>query len=184
VTEEKITIRQATLDDALGIAKVHVNTWRSTYRGIVPSTFLDRMSYEEGEKRWRSHMSNAQAEGKVVFFVAENEPGHIVGFICGGYNRDDDPVYTAELFAIYILQEYHGQGIGRRLARMFVEKLLTMGIESMLLWVFTVNPARKFYEALGGQLVRASNFEIEGVTIDEVAYGWLNIRTLLEEPRS
>ena len=71
------------------------------------------------------------------------------------------------------------QGIGRRLARTFVEKLLTMGIDSMLLWVFTVNPARKFYEALGGQLVRASNFEIEGVTIDEVAYGWLNIRTLL-----
>jgi ribosomal protein S18 acetylase RimI-like enzyme len=182
VTEEKITIREATPADALGIAIVHINIWRSTYRGIVPVTFLDNMSYEEGEKRWRSRLSIAQAEGKIAFFVAEDVPGHIVGYISGGYNREEDPVYTAELYAIYILQEYHGQGIGRRLTRTFVEKMLTMGIDSMLLWVFSVNPARKFYEALGGQLLRTSTFEIEGVTIDEVAYGWSNIRTLLEEP--
>ncbi len=182
MAEKKIVIREATPTDALGISMVHVNTWRSTYRDIVPTTFLDNMSYEEGEKRWFNYMRNDQAEGKAVFFVAEVEPGHIVGFVSGGYNREEDPIYSSELYAIYILQEYHGQGIGRRLAHIFVERLLSMGIDSMLLWVFTVNPARKFYEALGGQLLRASTFEIEGVTIEEVAYGWLNIRTLLAEP--
>ena len=181
IRHQAITIRPATLDDAFGIAKVQVDTWRSTYRGIVPSSFLDNMSYEEGERRWLNHMRNAEVDGKRCFFVAEDEPGHIVGFISGGYNRDHDPVYIGELHAIYILQAYHGRGIGRRLVLMLVEALLQMGIESMLLWVFAVNPARKFYEALGGQLVRESQFEIEGVTVNEVAYGWLDIHTLLKD---
>lgn len=181
MAEPSITIRPATLDDALGIAKVHVDTWRSTYRGIVPSSFLDNMSYEEGEGRWLNHLRNAEIDGKRCFFVAEDEPGHIVGFISGGFNREDDPVYMGELYAIYIVQAYHGRSIGQKLVLMLVEKLLQMGIETMLLWVFAVNPARKFYEALGGQPVRESTFELEGVTVNEVAYGWLDIRTLLKE---
>lgn len=181
MAEPSITIRPATLDDALDIAKVHVDTWRSTYRGIVPSSFLDNMSYEEGERRWLTHLRNAEIDGKRCFFVAEDELGHIVGFISGGFNRDDDPVYMGELYAIYILQAYHGRGIGQKLVLALVEKLLQMGIETMLLWVFAVNPARKFYEALGGQLVRESTFELEGVIVNEVAYGWLDIRTLLKE---
>jgi hypothetical protein len=56
-----------------------------------------------------------------------------------------------------------------------------MGFDSMYLWVFADNPGRQFYEALGGQLVKTSQFELSGATIDEVAYGWPNIRTLLRE---
>jgi hypothetical protein len=49
--------------------------------------------------------------------------------------------------------------------------------------VFADNPARRFYEALGGQLIKSSQFELGGTTIDEVAYGWLDIRTLLKEQK-
>jgi hypothetical protein len=40
-------IRSAKLEDATGIAKVRIDTWRTTYRDIVPSEFLNGMSYEE-----------------------------------------------------------------------------------------------------------------------------------------
>jgi len=179
MTKQPITIRSATLGDSLGIAKVHVDTWRSTYHDIIPAAFLDRMSYEEGERRWLSRLQ--EAAGKVAFFVAEDEPGQVVGFVCGGYNRNEDPLYKGELYAIYILKQYHGRGIGRRLTLALVEELVVMGLDSMLLWVFATNPARTFYEALGGQVVQESSFEIEGVTLNEIAYGWLNIRILSKE---
>lgn len=174
-------IRQATPEDAAGIAKVHVDTWRTTYHGIVPEEYLENMSYEESEKRWVARLNIS--EGKTCIYVAEDEAGHIVGFVCGGPDRDNDPVYKAELYAIYILQAYHSQGLGRRLTLALVEGLLQMDLDSMILWVFAVNPARRFYEALGGQLVKANQFEISGVPIDEVAYAWPDIRLLLEEQR-
>jgi len=174
-------IRQATQEDAAGIARVHVDTWRTTYRGIVPEDYLANMSYEESEKRWAGRLSDSEAKTRI--YVAEDAAGHIAGFVCGGPDRDNDPVYKSELYAIYILEGYHGQGIGRRLTLALVEALLQMGLDSMILWVFAVNPARRFYEALGGQLVKTNQFEINGVIIDEVAYAWPDIRLLLKEQR-
>jgi ribosomal protein S18 acetylase RimI-like enzyme len=173
-----IIIRQATLEDAAGITKVHIDTWRTTYRGIVPDEFLANMSYEERTQRWTNIFNNS--EGKSYHFVAENDDGCIVGFVSGGVNRDEHPRYQSELYAIYILEAYHGQGIGKRLTVALVERLLQMGLDSMILWVIAVNPARRFYEALGGQLVGTQQFEIAGASIDEVAYGWPDIRTLLK----
>ena len=38
-----------------------------------------------------------------------------------------------------------------------------------------------FYEALSGKLVRTAQFEIGGLMLDEVAYGWMDIRKLLQD---
>ncbi|MGZ3611067.1 MAG: hypothetical protein ACXWOL_16920 [Ktedonobacteraceae bacterium] len=39
----------------------------------------------------------------------------------------------------------------------------------------------RFYEALGGNLVRMAQFEIGGLMLDEVVYGWMDIRKLLQD---
>lgn len=39
-------IRKTKLEDASGIAKVQVDSWRKTYKGIVPESFLNSMSYD------------------------------------------------------------------------------------------------------------------------------------------
>ncbi|GAC1347915.1 MAG: GNAT family N-acetyltransferase [Ktedonobacteraceae bacterium] len=174
-------IRRATPEAAAGIARVRVDTWRAAYRGIVPDEFLDNMSYAGNESRWAERLSDV--DNQVYTFVAIDESGQIFGFVSGGPNRDNDPVYKSELYAIYILPSHHGLGIGRRLTVALVEKLLETGFDSMLLWVFTDNLARRFYEALGGQLIKSSQFELNGTNIDEVAYGWLDIRTLLKEQK-
>jgi ribosomal protein S18 acetylase RimI-like enzyme len=177
-SEGSMIIRPAQLEDAAGIAKVRIDTWRTTYRNIVPAEFLDSMSYEEDAQRRATHLSDP--ESKTFSYVAENDEGQIVGFVAGGPERNNDPIYKGELYAIYILQSYHGQGIGRQLTNVLVEKLLQIGIDSMILWVFADNPARRFYEALGGKMIKESQFEIAGVTRYEVAYGWLDIRTILK----
>lgn len=35
-------VRIATLNDAAGIAKVHVDSWRTTYKGIIQEEFLNK----------------------------------------------------------------------------------------------------------------------------------------------
>jgi ribosomal protein S18 acetylase RimI-like enzyme len=173
-------IRQATFADAAAIAKVRVDTWRTAYRGMVPEDYLSKMSYGESEQNWTKYLSEGES-AKTWTYVAVDERGQIVGFVSGGPGRDDDPVYKSELYAIYILPDYQSRGIGRLLTVALVEKMVLAGYDSMLLWVFANNPARRFYEALGGQMVKTNQFELSGVMIDEVAYGWLNIRALLEE---
>ena len=172
-----VTIREARIEDAAGMAKVHVDSWRTTYVGIVPDSYLASLSYARREAFWHGILSDAEANGYP--FVAVNDEGEIVGFAFGGPQRNGDPAYQAELYSIYLLQAYQGQGIGRQLTRRLVEAFLQVGIQSMLLWVFADNPARRFYEALGGQYLRVEQADFDGVMVDEVAYGWPDIAIIL-----
>lgn len=175
-----ITVRAATLDDVQGIARVHIDVWRSTYRGIVPDEYLDALSYERHVRGWTNQLAEA-GEGKLIVYVAVDESNQVVGFISGGPNRIDDPVYKGELYAIYILQSCQGQRIGRQLVLALMKSLLAKNIQPVMLWVFAQNTsARRFYESIGGQLLRSNWFDINGVSIEEVAYGWLDLRALLK----
>ena len=176
-----VTIREARIEDAAGMAKVHVESWRTTYAGIVPDSYLANLSYARRETFWRDILSDVAANGYP--FVAVNDAGEIVGFIFGGPQRNGDPAYQAELYSIYLLQEYQGQGIGRQLTRRLVEAFVQAGIRSMLLWVFADNPACRFYEALGGQRLRVEQADFDGVMIDEVAYGWPDITRILQDKK-
>ena len=46
-------IRKTVLDDAKGIAKVHINSWKSTYKGIISDESLNKMNIERGIERWK-----------------------------------------------------------------------------------------------------------------------------------
>jgi GNAT superfamily N-acetyltransferase len=169
VGSEHVAIRRAFASDARSIAEVHVTAWRETYRGIVPDSYLDGLSVDEREALWR----RLDTPGHPGFaFVAVNGAGRVLGFASGGPRRDGPDEYAGELNAIYLLRDVQGRGIGRRLVAAVARELAARGMRSMLLWVFTENPARGFYEALGGKLLTAQQFEIEGVTITEVSYGW------------
>lgn len=174
-----VTIREARVEDAAGIAKVHVDSWRTTYAGIVPDTYLANLTYARLETFWREMLGNPASNGYP--FVAVNDEGTIIGFVFGGPKRNGDPIYQAELYSIYLLQEYQGQGIGRQLTCKLVERFLQSGITLMLLWVFADNPACRFYEALGGQRLRVEQADFGGVMVDEVAYGWLDISVILRK---
>ena len=40
---ENIKIRNATLEDIESVAKLHVDSWRETYAGIISQDYLDNM---------------------------------------------------------------------------------------------------------------------------------------------
>ncbi|GMA50003.1 putative N-acetyltransferase YuaI [Alicyclobacillus contaminans] len=140
-------IRKVNPTDAGAIAKVHVDSWRTTYRGIVPDDFLDGMSYAVSEARWRR--ISAQNAPDYAMFVAEDEDGSIIGFANGGRERSGDADYDGELYAIYLLQAHQRRGIGRALFQNIVQHLVVNGFRSMLIWVLEDNPACRFYESMG-----------------------------------
>jgi L-amino acid N-acyltransferase YncA len=171
-------IRQADVDDAAAIARVHVDAWRTTYVGIVPDEYLAGLTYEPREQMWRESLADrARAE---FTLVAENDQRAIVGFATGGPEREGNAVYRGELRAIYLLADSRRIGLGRRLVAGVAKGLIEAGFDSMLVWVLDDNPSRRFYEALRGKFVAEKVIEIGGARLIEVAYGWHDIRQLAQ----
>lgn len=170
-------VRPAKIADAPGIARVNVDTWRTAYRTIVPADYLANLSYEKRESNWREILLNAENTVNFVC-VAENNSGEVVGFAAGGRERTGKYIYQGELFAIYILEEYQRQGIGRKLVSYVATKLAETNLNSLLVWVLADNRACKFYEALGGEKVDEEQTSRAGVLLNEIAYGWTDIKIL------
>lgn len=141
-------IRKANLQDVVAIAKVHVDSWRTTYKGIVPDSYLERLSYERRQVTW-THVITNQLESQV--FVAEDDDHGIVGFANGGRERSGNLSYQGELYALYIFKEYQGSGIGRALTRAVVSQLKENGY-NMMTWVLKDNPSLGFYEHIGKKI--------------------------------
>ena len=166
-----VTIREATPADAAGVAWVHVESWRTTYPGIMPQEHLDALSVTEREQTWQDIFSRPDADQSPTF-VAEAS-GEIVGFASGGKERGSDPLYLGEISGLYLLQSYQGRGSGRRLVQATARRLLELGYPTLLIWVNAHNaPARRFYESLGGVPARTGRRTIKGVTYDDIGYGW------------
>ena len=162
-------IRPADLDDAAAIARVHVVSWRSTYRTLLPADFLESLTEAGYTDRWRRFISERSSR----VFVVEDESNDIVGFASGGRERAGETGYRGELYAIYLLESSQRRGYGRELVRAVVGGLREMGLQDMIIWVLRDNrPARDFYERLGGVFVRAQPITIGSATLEEVSYGW------------
>ena len=170
-------IRRATVEDANAIGRVHADSWRSTYKAIVPDRYLDSIDVEEWAERHRQALTDPG--DREVSYVAEVQH-EVVGWAASGPNRDADPTYVGGLYAIYLLADYQRQGIGLRLTVAVAEGLMEFGIRSMLVWVLTENwSARQFYEALGAGYVQERRITIGGASLSEVAYGWKDLNRLV-----
>ena len=177
----KIHIREAGLEDASSIARVRVTSWQSTYRGLIPQNYLDSLSTIEYTAHWQGILAANGRQGYAC--VAESETGEIIGFALGGVERSQDPIFKGELYALYILDSYQNYGIGRKLISAIARHLIQQGINSMLAWVLSDNPARAFYEALGGQPLYEKPIMISGKELKQIAYGWQNLITLIESQK-
>jgi len=143
----KYKIRPAGKDDAYEIAKIHINSWRATYSGIVPDSYLDFLDYERSARNFVKSFG----KGSRRVYVIEDE-ANIRGFCTiydmeTGYHQKN---ITAEINAIYLAPEYIGKGFGPRLLSYVIEELKSENYTSVILWVLADNvKARLFYEGMG-----------------------------------
>jgi GNAT superfamily N-acetyltransferase len=170
-------LRQAMQADAGGIAQVHIDSWLSTYRGILADQLLDQLSLAERTENWSkwlepSHPDQAQPPNWV--WVLESPSGQIVGFVCGGPERTGLPDFEGEIYALYLLDAWHGQGWGKRLLFKGFDLLRAQGHSALLVWVASRNlKAGGFYASQGGKICLQRSLEMAGQVVDETGYGWL-----------
>ena len=172
-----VLIRRADVKDAPGIAKVHVDSMRSTYQGIYPDQFLSDLSHDRARHRWETDYLDAKRN--YATYVAEDYSKAVVGFVICGRDRDNDATYMGEVIGLYILQNMQRRGIGKRLMLAAVKDLKNRGFDSMIVWVLANNAARRFYKKLGGEQVKTRSIVVGGKQFQECGFGWKNLDSLL-----
>lgn len=163
------TLRRARVDDAQGIAAVHVAAWQAAYRGLMPDDYLASLRAEARADFWRRALA---AEPHPVL-VAERA-GRIVGFASCGPPRDAGaPADRGELYAIYIDPAVWSSGVGRALCQAALGALRAAGFTAASLWVLAGNTrAIRFYERAGFARDPAATKTVTlgGTTLPELRY--------------
>ncbi|WP_410501715.1 GNAT family N-acetyltransferase [Exiguobacterium acetylicum] len=152
-------IREARLEDASAIARVHIDAWHETYQGIISDSYLAQLSYAKRTKQWEQTL----VDQRVYVAVSGEE---VVGFAQGGPSRSD--AREGELYAIYVLRASQGQGLGKALFQRIADDLAEY--ETMQVAVLRDNPACRFYERFGGQIIEESMIERGGVELFQRVY--------------
>lgn len=181
-----ISIRRALPADAPAIAAVHVSAWRSTYAGLLPDPYLAALSEARLAAFYRRGLVERR-HGEALFVAVARDrpdgPGQVVGFASGGRARRGGTSVAwaeGEIATLYLLDDWRDQGIGRRLLRAAAAHLAAIGCESAMLWVLTGNPARWFYQHLGGRRVAVELTRVGGQNVEQSAMLWDPIALLLE----
>lgn len=166
-----ISYRKASIEDCLEVAKAHVRSWRESFAGLVPETVMERITVEKRTKVFKERFQSSAYK----MYVAEVADGGIIGFADCGEPRNEIDGYQAELYAIFLLPEFQGSGVGRRLFSLCVEAVVKSGKSSMYLYAFENSPYRSFYDKMGGVVIEKRQVEIEGTLFNAVVYGWKNL---------
>jgi ribosomal protein S18 acetylase RimI-like enzyme len=170
----EITIRTARPDDAGPIARLDVETWQATYAGILGTPYLAGLSAGKRELGWTHVIRRAPED----VHVAVNAAGDIVGFGSCGACRGE-PNFTAEVFTLYVAPDWQNRGIGRLLLLAMFRRLFAKGHGSVVIWVLRENPARFFYQRLGGKEVRRKLLPFNGMQVPATGYGWPDLAGFL-----
>ncbi len=179
-----VELRPARPGDAAAIARVHVETWRAAYAGIVPDAYLVSMTAAKQALQWNHTIRRAAAPEAVLAAESPELPGgRIVGFGSCGSARGQSASGpgSGEIFSLYVAPDWQGQGIGRLLLEALFARLHGGGLNQALVWVLSGNPARFFYEALGGRRVAERKERFAGVDLAEAGYAWPDLGAWLAE---
>ncbi|MSO72587.1 MAG: GNAT family N-acetyltransferase [Rhodospirillaceae bacterium] len=168
-----LTIRPAELDDAPTIARVHVDTWRSSYGGIIPQAYLDSMTEQNRTFVWVRLLERQGHE--LITLVSEDHNGRVVGFISAGPLRHRDARFQAEISSLYVARGFQRANHGRRLFMAAANRLAVKGLKGLFVWVLADNPSRDFYARLGGEPVSEATRSFAGKPVKELGYGWADV---------
>ena len=172
-----IEIVDASRDDAVAVARVHAASWKATYRGILPDTYLDGEVDLERAEYWHTAL-NGQRYPIVKLARAS---GEVVGFIAL-HNDPDDQGYDFTIEHLHLLPECQGQGLGRYLMKAAAEMVLANGAANLCLWVFEENIAAiGFYERLGGVTDAHGSDKFAGGDAPDRRIGWHDLDGLIAQ---
>jgi len=172
-----IRIRSAKRKDADAIAQVQRATWQAAYLGMLPHEILVGFGRQQGGAFWDRVLRRMHGDSVLVAQFDDR----LVGFVSAGPIRERIPGYDGEFYALYVLPEAQGCGIGTALAARAARTLLKHRYRSAVVWVLEDNHlGRRFYERLEGRslgVAKALAYRGTGYPhVREMAYGWRDLR--------
>ncbi len=170
-----MNVRRAATGDAAAIGAVHVTAWRSAYPGILPAGYLAGLSFS----RQALFYDQAIRAGVGVFVATACEPPRVVGFCSADHSRRP-ALAEGEFETLYVLDDFREQGVGRRLMARAAAHLAGKGFGSACVQVLSENPARWFYQRLGGRLALEETIRFAGVDLRQSVYCWDNLAALMQ----
>ncbi|MGO4706626.1 N-acetyltransferase family protein [Microvirga sp. 2MCAF38] len=160
-----VSIRHAKADDAGALSKVFDAAWREAYQGVIPGVALEKMLQRRSPRWWRSALSRGRP--LVVLDIGQG----VAGYVSYGRCRDRALPAEGEIDEFYLLPEYQGIGLGRRLFNAVRNDLRDRAMDRVIVWALADNErACAFYRRLGGRRIAEIEERIGGVSLAKIAY--------------
>lgn len=147
---DTVVIRKMKKEDVKGVVSIHINGWRTAYRGIIDADYLDDMDVDAKQYDYQNRVKDKEEN---ILVAEQNQK--IVGFC--RYAEDNrfskqNTDIDCEVVALYIDYEHKRQGIGTKLFSAVREKMIEKGKRKMIVWCLEKNePAKQFYQKMGGK---------------------------------
>lgn len=176
-SKSTVHIRQATAEDADGVAALHAASWRIAYRGALSDAYLAGPIGEERQRVWRGRFAEPAANQHVA--VAEVD-GRLAGFVCtyGG----EDAQWGSFIDNLHVEHEFKRMGIGACLMAEAAQwSRDNYPGQGMYLWVLKSNVlAQRFYDSVGGEVVGEDVWQPpDGSALPKLRYAWRTLDALL-----
>ena len=164
-------LRLAHVSDEPAVARLHADSWRTAYRGILRDDFLDGAVVANRRELWSARFAEINRTDQLI--LVSEECGEIQAFACA--YLDADPEWGTLVDNLHVVPGLKGKGLGRKLMAAVAEDVQRHALHPVLhLWVYEQNDqARRFYERLGG-LVSTCVAEPapDGSRVNVLRYGW------------
>lgn len=161
-----IEIRWARLEDARNLGLVHSESYRETYKGIMPDEFLNQ--YTPVAREWYFYVLIQSAERIAIMLVDNKAVGCLILKAC---SDKDLQKCSGEISAIYLIQNFRAIGLGKQLLNWGLEKLKDLGYTTAILWVLKENKkAISFYERQGFWHDGIERKIFRGIELSQIRY--------------
>lgn len=167
------------------IAEIHLSSKKAGEKGISPDTYLNALLLDDYVIKWQKWLDQGI---KGLMALHDGQPAGIISFGNVRTRPAGDqgiiPLYSAEVFSLYVLPAFWGKGIGRALMLRAALTLQEQRHNGVVLWVLKDNKkAVDFYLALGGQRIGKQKADFGGRMLTESAIGWRNLAVLVEKAK-
>jgi len=171
----QISLIAASSHDVDSIARLHAQSWRNAYRGMLADEYLDRYAVADRLEFWTARFATIPADRRLVLQAIVD--GKLLGFVC--VLLDADVQWGARLDNLHVSPESKGTGIGYALFQAAREWIASVSPgTAMYLWCVERNlTGRRFYDRQGGKVVETATRPVaQELAVPELRYWWPPLR--------
>lgn len=177
--DSMLSIRCFQPGDPWALARIHSESWRDAYRGIMNDDFLDQRAFEERRDYWHRRLESPAPGQKGYLALQDGEPVGLA--LMAGKSA---PLGATLLDHLHLLPAHRGRGIGTRLVNaVAAEAQARWPSDPLFLWCFEANrPSLAYYDRLGGVRMRLDGLPTpDGNTIPAWMFVWNDLGALVRQ---